>query len=189
MTDDSQPQIGNTSSAIVVDRYKDLEGNWRTRIRSVRGKFDDAAKERFLAEYRIHGRMGDSARAAGVSPKTVNTHMAKDEEFAEACLEAEEEYRSKLVAHQQDLVFNGTVKKTYDRNGNVVSEEQIYPIPLIQMELRKHDEGYRDKREVDMNVRGGVLVAPAEVGSIEDWESKYADDKTIEGEVVSREES
>lgn len=142
---------------------------------------DDEAKERFVAEYRQHGRMGDSARAAGVTNKTVREHMAKDEDFAEACLEAEEEYRSRLVAHQQDLVFNGTVKKTFDRQGNVVSEEQIYPIPLIQMELRKHDEGYRDKKEVGITHKGGVLVAPAEMASIEDWESKYADGETIEG--------
>ena len=181
---DSQVPGPSSSGKFAAERYKDLEGNWRVRIRAQRSKLDDEAKERFLAEYRLHARMGDSARAAGVTGKTIREHMAKDDEFAEACLMAEQEYQSKLIAHQQNLVFNGTVKKTYDRAGNLVSEEQQYPIPLIQMELRKHDEGYRDKREVDMKVSGGVLVAPAELNSIEDWESKYGDDKTIEGEAT-----
>ena len=123
--------------------------------------------------------MGEAAAAAGVSTQTVRAHIDKDEDFAEAILECETEYREKLVGHHQDLVFNGTTKKSYDRNGNLVSEEQVYPIRLIELELKKHDPGYREKQEVAVTHSGGVLVAPAETTSIEDWEKRFTQAKDI----------
>jgi hypothetical protein len=178
----SPPSLHASNTKFAPVQYQDAEGNWRVKVVAQREKFDDEAKETFLAEYSQHGRMSDSARAAGVTPPTVRRHMENDSDFAEACLAAEHTYRDRLIAHHQDLVFEGTTKVTYDRQGNVVSEEKVYPVRLIELELKKHDEGYRDKREVDMKVSGGVLIAPADVGSIDDWEAKFADGKTIEGE-------
>ena len=137
-------------------------------------KFGDKEKGIFLESYRKWGRMGEAAAAAGVTAHTVRNHIEDDEDFAVAVLMAEEEYTEKLIGHHQDLVFNGTVKKSYDRNGNVVSEETVYPIRLIELELKKHDSGYREKQEVAVSHSGGVLVAPAEVGSIEDWENRFS---------------
>jgi hypothetical protein len=165
-------------------QYQDAEGNWRVKIVSQREKLDDRAKGIFLDTYREHGRMGHSARAAGVTPPTVRRAMENDPDFAEACLAAEHDYRDRLIEHHQNLVFEGQTKITYDRQGNVVSEEKIYPIRLIELELKKHDEGYRDKREVDMKVSGGVLIAPADVKSIDDWESRFGGGQVIDGEVV-----
>ena len=55
----------------------------------------------------------------------------------------------------------------------MIARTTEYPIRLIELELKKHDEGYRDKREVKMEHSGGVLIAPSETPSIEDWESKF----------------
>lgn len=142
-------------------------------------KFDDRAKEIFLEEYRKWGRMGESAAAAGVTTGTVRDHMEKDEEFAQAVMVCEEEYREKLIGHHQDLVFNGTQKENYDRNGNLVSKETIYPIRLIELELKKHDAGYRDKQELAVTHTGGVLIAPAEMPSIDDWEKAFGKAKDV----------
>lgn len=142
-------------------------------------KFGDAEKGVFLETYRKWGRMGEAAAAAGVSTQCVRAHIEEDEDFAQALLMAEEEYREKLIGHHQDLVFNGTIKKSYDRNGNIVSEETVYPIRLIELELKKHDSGYREKQEVSVNHSGGVLVAPAEMGSIDDWEKKFSKMKDV----------
>ena len=173
------------NSKFVPERYFDEDRNmWRVRIKSSRTKFDDEAKEVFLDEYRQHGRMGDSARAAGVTCKTVRDHLTKDEEFGIACMEAEEEYKGRLIKHHQRLIFEGTEKVNYDRNGNITSTEQIYPIRLIELELKKHDEGYRDKKEVKMDVTGGVMVAPAEVKSVDDWESRFSSGQTIDGDAT-----
>lgn len=166
------------SRPIVVE-YQDSDGNWRTRIKMSRLKFDDKAKEVFLDEFRKWGRMGESAAKVGVCTGTVRRHMEEDEDFAQAVLACEEEYREKLIGHHQDLVFNGQEKIHYDRNGNIVSRETIYPIRLIELELKKHDSGYRDKQEVAINHSGGVLVAPAEMSSIDDWEKRFAKAKDI----------
>lgn len=145
-----------------------------------RVKFTDEAKGVFLNEYRKWGRMTDSAHAAGVSPQTVRKHMEDDEDFGEAVMHAADEYKDKLISHQQNLVFNGTLKENYDRNGNLVSREQIFPIRLIELELKKHDDGYREKKEIEMTHKtGGVLLAPGESGSVDDWEKRWANAKDV----------
>lgn len=170
--------LARNSRPILVD-YQDEDGNWRQRVQMERIKFDDKAKGIFLEEYRKWGRMGESAAAAGVTTGTVRRHMQDDEEFGMAVIMAEEEYKELLIGHHQDLVFNGTTKESYDRNGNLVSTEQVYPIRLIELELKKHDAGYRDKQEVAVTHTGGVLVAPAEMGSIDDWEKRFSKAKDI----------
>lgn len=170
--------LARGSKPVLVE-YQDEDGNWRSRIKMSRIKFGDAEKGVFLETYRKWGRMGEAAAAAGVSTQCVRAHIEEDEDFAQALLMAEEEYREKLIGHHQDLVFNGTIKKSYDRNGNIVSEETVYPIRLIELELKKHDSGYREKQEVSVNHSGGVLVAPAEMGSIDDWEKKFSKMKDV----------
>lgn len=164
-------------------------GDWRTVVRFSRRKFDnDWAKQIFLETYQKWGRIGEAAAAAGVSTQTVRKACEDDEEFAEAVMMAEEAYHEKLIAHHQDLVFNGTEKVSYDRNGNVVSREQIFPIRLIELELKKHDKGYREKQEVDITHKGGVLVAPAEMGSIDDWEKRFQKAKVISPPIEEEED-
>jgi len=171
--------ISRGSKVQKLDIYDDVTGEWRTEIRMSRIKFDDKAKEIFLLEYAKWGRMGESAAAAGVSPQTVRKAMEDDEEFAEALYMQEQEYQDKLIGHHQNLLFNGTTKKSYDRNGNLVSEETIYPIRLIELELKKHDKGYRDKQEIAVNHSGGVMIAPAEMEDIDDWEKRFGAAKDV----------
>ena len=171
--------ISRGSFPVRINEFDSVTGEWRTRIKMSRTKFNEREKEIFLMEYAKWGRIGESAAAAGVSLQTVRKALDDDEEFAEAFLLQEEEYKDRLIGHHQDLIFNGTQKKSYDRNGSLVSEETIYPIRLIELELKKHDPGYRDKQEVKINHTGGVLVAPAEMASIEDWEAKFKEMKVI----------
>ena len=170
--------IARGSKPILVS-YQDGDGEWRHKIKMSRVKFDDKAKEVFLEEYRKWGRMGESAAAAGVSTSAVRAAIDKDEDFAEALMVAESEYKDKLISHHQDLVFNGQEKVHYDRNGNIMSRETIYPIRLIELELKKHDEGYRDKQELKVQHTGGVLIAPAEMPSIDDWEKRFGEAKDV----------
>ncbi len=170
--------LARGSKPVVVDEM-DEDGNWRRRIKMSRIKFGDAEKGVFLEVFRKWGRMGEAAAAAGVSTATVRKHIDEDEDFAEALLVCEEEYKEKLLGHHQDLVFNGTIKKSYDRNGNLVSEETIYPIRLIELELKKHDSGYREKQEISHQHSGGVLIAPSDMGSIDDWEKKFGNMKDV----------
>jgi len=163
-----------TSEAVLITEEDPDTGEKKQVIRMKRKRFDAERKQLFLDEYCKWGRMGESAAAAGVSTQTIRKGMEDDDEFAQGVLVAENAYKDKLIGHHQDLVFNGTLKEHYDRNGNLVSSETIYPIRLIELELKKHDSGYREKQEISHNHSGGVLIAPAEVASIDDWEKRFS---------------
>lgn len=166
-------------STTYIEEYVDNAGNVKKRIRLTKGGFCDEKKRIFLSIYSRTNRMKESASLAGVSMGTVREHIKTDTDFGEAVLEAEQSYRDHVVAHIQDLCFNGVERKTYDRNGNLVSEEIQYPVKLIEMEAKRVEPGYRDKQQVDVNHTGGVLVAPSSLGSIEEWEQKFGN-KTID---------
>ncbi len=197
MTDnsrDNQPPrprslISRGSKAVREEVQHPVTGEWRTVISMSRNTFDEEAKEVFLEEYVEHGRIGEAAMMAGTTGGTVRDHMKKDPVFGEAVMVAEQGYKDRLIAHHQNLLFNGTLKKSFDRNGNLVSEERVYPIRLIELELKKHDKGYRDKQEVEVTHTGGVLVAPAEVASIDDWESRFNKAKDVTPELTEIEKS
>lgn len=180
--------LSRGSIAIREEKFDEETGEWRTIVRFSRRKFDnDFAKGRFLEQYAKWGRIGEAAAAAGVSTQTVRKACEDDPDFAEAVMIAEEAYREKLIAHHQDLVFNGTEKITYNKEGAIVGTERIYPIRLIELELKKHDKGYREKQEVDITHKGGVLIAPAEMNTIDDWEKRFAQAKVIEHEEENEE--
>ncbi len=167
---------------MVMEEFQDSEGVTRYRYVPQQAKVDEDMKQRILLEISDHGRLGTACRKNGVTMSTIKKHIERDPEFGRAVMEANEAYKDKLISHHQNLVFNGTTRVNYDRNGNIVSEETIYPVRLIELELKKHDEGYRDKKEVNMNVTGGVMVAPAEM-SMEDWEKNFARSDDI-GDII-----
>lgn len=171
--------ISRGSKVVTESRYNDATGEWRQIVRMSRDKFDDRSKDIFLEEFAKWGSMGEAAAAAGVTTGTVRRHIDEDEDFAEAMLLQEGEYRDKLISHHQNLLFNGTIKESFDRNGQLVSRETIYPIRLIELELKKHDKGYRDKQELSVNHSGGVVIAPATMESVDDWETRFGKMKDI----------
>lgn len=162
-------------------KYQDKDGAWRVRLVSHRKALTDEQKEVYLTELAEHGRTGHAATKANTTSFTISRERKSDADFEEAVQTALSIYKDRVIEHHQDLVFNGTTRTSYDRVGNVVSEEKIYPIRLIELELKKVDEGYREKRDIDVKVSGGVLIAPAELGTIEEWEAKF-NGTTIEGE-------
>lgn len=162
---------GSQSRDLKTVEYQDENGDWRTEIVRSTTTFDERGKSIFLREFAKHARMFDAARLAMVSTGAVKNAINNDPQFAQAFYEAEASYRDRVVKHAQDLIFDGTTKRSYFK-GELVSEETLYPIKLIQMELQKVDERYRDKREIAVNINSGVMVAPPEI-SIEEWEKKF----------------
>ncbi len=138
------------------------QSNWRRQLMTARIKFDDDAKEIFLAKYAEHGRKKDAATAAGVSALTVSNHCKNDPDFAQAFDEAQAEYRDKFVAKAiGELAYEGVLVERLDKDGNVTETKRDYPIRLIELELKRIDPTYRDKQEVNLTGGGGILVVPA----------------------------
>ena len=142
--------------------------NWRRQMRTATLKFDDVAKAVFLQEYARHGLKGRSARAAGVTIDTVTNHVKNDEEFAKQMIEAFSHYHDKVIHHHQSLVLDGVVRRRFTNRGELVEETVEYPIPLILAEIKRVDPEYRDKQTIDLNMGGGVMVAPHEM-TPEQW--------------------
>ncbi|HVJ14541.1 MAG TPA: hypothetical protein VM686_03835 [Polyangiaceae bacterium] len=154
------------------------QDNWRVKVQQSRLKFDDEQKKIYLRELAEHSRKGDAANAAGVCMNLVRSHIANDPEFEAAVAKALDRYRDKIVAHHQRLTLEGYTKPILGGQFKdvVVAEEKIYPIQLLAMELRKVDHAYRDKETASRPDIGGVLVAPAEASSAEDWAARYGAD-------------
>ena len=141
---------------------------------AVRKKYITPAKiEKYLEETRTHGIAELAAIRSNLSKHTINKYVDENPEFEEALQDARNTYKAKVLLHHQDLVFNGTEKVNYDRNGGVISTERVFMPRLIELELKKVDHEYRDKQEVTHKVAGGVLIAPSDVASVEEWEEKY----------------
>ena len=135
--------------------------------------FTDERKNIFLEHFAETGRMQESAEVSGTTAKTVREHMKRDLDFAAAVDIARETYSDKVRKRNSDLYFNPPKKVNYDRNGNIISEEDcIFPL-LNAMELKAHCHEYREKQEVNVNHSGGVMLVPGTVSSADEWEKKY----------------
>jgi hypothetical protein len=129
-------------------------------------------RELFINHYRKTNNLAHSAALIGVSASAVRERRKKDKIFAKLMDLAEEHYADQVKSVFQDLALNGTEKHTYDRNGNLISTERVIHGRLLELEMKRVDPSYNEKREVAHTVAGGVLVAPAEV-SIDQWEKQY----------------
>jgi hypothetical protein len=129
-------------------------------------------RELFIHHYRRTNNLAHSAALIGVSKAAIIARRKKDKVFGRLMDLAEDHYADQVKSVFQDLALNGTEKHTYDRNGNLISTEKVIHARLLELEMKRVDSSYNEKREVAHTVSGGVLVAPAEV-SIDQWEKRY----------------
>ena len=147
--------------------------NWRVKMRTQQMKFDDDLKQRFLEAVAEHGNMRAAADFVGMTTAGVRRHFDIDPDFTEAFLEAKETYRDKVVGHAQNLMFNGVSEPILGGQfkDQVVGEKVTYPTNLLAMEMKRVEPGYNERQQIDMTVKGGVLVVPAAV-TMDDWMAK-----------------
>jgi hypothetical protein len=129
-------------------------------------------RELFIQHYRKTNNLAHSAALIGVSVAAIKARRKKDKVFARLMQVAEDHYADQVKSVFQDLALNGTEKFTYDRNGNLISTEKVIHGRLLELEMKRVDASYNEKKEIAHTVAGGVLVAPAEV-SIDQWEQRY----------------
>jgi len=186
-----QATLAGAPTRLMVVEIKDDDGNVTGhKLVSDTHKFGIEEKQIVIRQLADHGRIGAAARAAGVTIKTVKRHVKDDSNFAECVTEALEVYKDRLLAHHQKLVFEGEEKRSYDREGNLISIETRYPVRLIELELKKHDPGYRDKQEISHEHRGGVMVVPDGVKDADDWEKRFGKKSDIvDAEVVPEDQN
>lgn len=150
--------------------------NWRQKMKEERVKFDDDRKEVFLNHFRQRNRLGEAAKAAGVTGATVRKHLENDPDFFEAFEEARLDYKDQFMDHVQNLMLEGIREPIF---GGQFKDEEVgqkvtYPTNLIAMEMRRVEPEYKERVEIDAKVQGGVLAVPADAGmSVAEWAAKY----------------
>lgn len=147
------------------------QSTWRTKVKTSRLKFDDNAKQKFLDEFAKTSRIEHSCQAAGIAWATLKHHRENDPEFNEAYEEARLAYRDRVHEHAERLIFKGVERPLLGGKfkDQIIATMIEYPIPLIQMELRRVDPaGYKDRQEVDVKGGGGVVVVPSDMSS-DEW--------------------
>ncbi len=125
-------------------------------------KFNDELKEIFLLKLLETGQKILACKAAGVAWLTYDRHCKDDEAFAAAVDEVIRQRSKTIVDELEASARKGHVKVTKDKDGNIVCEQIIYETQLRAMLLKRHEEEYKDK--TDLNITGGgggVLVVPA----------------------------
>ena len=159
--------------SIKIVSYQDYDGNWRKRVQMSRLNFTEEKKGEFLIHFAKTGRMEHSAQLCGTTSKTVREHIKSDIEFAEAVEAARSAYNDKRREVVDDLFFNPPTKTIYDRNGNVISEENLYMQNFIIKYMAAHCDEWKEKQDVTIHATPGVMVIPAGLASADEWEKKF----------------
>ncbi len=149
--------------------------NWREDVRNAkRIKLCDDQKIRFLDHFAENGRMTHAAQAAGVGYNTIKNHLEKDPEFEDAFLQAKRAYRDRVAETAYRIAVEGYEEPIVGgkEKDQIVAYKQVYATNILAMELRRVDPDYKERTEVDMNVKGGVLVAPGTTDP-NDWVKEH----------------
>ena len=127
-------------------------------------KFDDKAAARFLAFYATTGRKAASANAAGITYGCVRYWEVNDDNFGELVLDAHQCWLESLEREAFRRGVEGVLEPVVaGKDPEIVTYVRKYSDKLLELLMRKADPtGYGNRgTDVNVNVKTGVLVAPA----------------------------
>ena len=149
--------------------------NWRAMVRTSKVKLTDEQKDVFLTEYAQTARIAASAFAAGVCVQAIHNHAKNDPEFMEAWVNAKQVYADTIRRHAHYVAVEGTDEPLIGGQfkDQIVAYKRTYATNILAMEMRRTDPEYKDRAEVDVNMKGGVLVTPAQL-TPQQWADQFA---------------
>jgi len=133
-------------------------------------KFDAELRHRFLQVYALTGQIQKSAQTVGISPTTVRNLAKKDTEFADALAEAKADFAEAVEREVVRRAVMGWDEPVYQK-GELVGEVRKHSDQLLMMLMKKLDPSYKEGFQVDVNIGGGLLAAPAKE-TAEEWEKR-----------------
>lgn len=137
-------------------------------------KFDDDAKVRYLNAICLTGRIGESARAAGVSMEVVRQTRKADEYFGELHDEAMQYYKDLIEAEVHARAIEGWEEPVYQK-GELCGYITKKSDKMLELLAKRHIPEYTERMSLNANVSGGVMVIPASAQTDEEWEKQEAD--------------
>ena len=152
-------------------------GDVRQRPHPTNVKFTDDLKKRYVLLLSQYGIKYKCAKGVGVSPVTTRLHEREDEEFAEACEFALDIFRASLEETVIDRAVHGWDEPVFSQKlGTQIGVIKKFDNRLLELLVKRHIPAFREKQQVDINITGGVLVAPSGPQKAEDWEKKHRGD-------------
>lgn len=145
--------------------------------RAAYGKVTPDSLGQFLAAYMECGLKAKSALAAGLSYSAILKAEKDDPEFAAEVEQAHELFIAKLSDQAFKVAFEGWKVPKYDAKGNLCGHEWKFSERIMELMLKRHDPGFRDKQDVDVKHSGGVVVVQAPAMSVDEWTRHVAQQK------------
>lgn len=137
-------------------------------------KFTDELKETYLEKLADHGKKMLACKQIGLSYQTFLAHQKNDTVFAERVVETLLERSERIGKQLEEEALEGHPSFTYDpKTGELIKEERKYETPMRMAMLKRHDPEYKEQQDVNVNIRGGVLVVPGRVTQ-EEWDKLFA---------------
>ena len=161
--------------------------------------FTDDLKRKVVDFVREHGRhVKLMARLVNVSPETIQEHFKRDPVFRDMVDEALAERNSELEAEARRRAIKGVTRKKWDKDGNLLEEEQVYSDRLMEKLLEADmPDRFRNANPFAKDGQvGGVLLIPVlkiGEGSAEDMQRRLDELSNVqrvledEGSSASRE--
>lgn len=151
-----------------------------TRVTKPKKKITPLIKEKFLVTFRVCGLIGKSSLAAGICPETLRVHREKDAEFGAAIDDAYLTYTETLEAAAHLRAVDGLEEPIY-QGGKLVGKKRVFSDHILALMLKRHIAAYREKQSLDININGGVFVAPLSGESSKEWEKRNREDDNGKG--------
>lgn len=121
----------------------------RTQKKRVRGDW----KPRFLAAFRETGLVKDACEVAGVGRRTVYDHRQRDEDFALAWAEVEQETTEQMEREAYRRGVEGVVEPIVSAGKHVTDVRRYSDTLLIFMLKARKPETYRDNVRIEHSGR------------------------------------
>lgn len=139
-----------------------------------RGEWNHEVRMTYLEQLAKTGRKADSARAAGVSLQTVRNHMKNDPTLSDEVEDALEFYKDTLRKEIHRRGVEGVEEPVFYQ-GAECGAVRKYSDRMLELEAKRHMPEYRDKQQLDVNHKGGVLVVPTTAEpdeSVDKWSER-----------------
>ncbi len=168
---------GLLNPARLEEKMKDPKVQEAKRNRKARSRITNRRKKIFLRHLAASGRVGESAKAAGLKSSTYFNRMRHaDPDFLAQWDEALDTAMDILEEAAHIRAVDGVEEPVFHK-GEQVGVKQRYSDGLLTTLLKANNpDKYRDNTKVDVNVSGGfgIAVLPATQKSVTDWEAQAA---------------
>jgi len=131
----------------------------------------------FLKHYAVTGLIGKSAELAGTERTTIFSWRKADAEFDARCVLALKTYCEAVEAEIHRRAIEGVNEPVFYQ-GEVVGHVTRYSDRMLELHAKRHIPEYRERQQVDLNVKGGVIVVPGMALTTQQWEATEFDTET-----------